>query len=265
MTGNASKAGLSHRSPIVDDSLLVPMGIYPGITSINKFGRNGDVDGGETQEIWDGALAYTYPTDTTAMTHIRSAVDSATTRGAVIEVQGLDANWDLVVQTKALDGTNSTTEVALDTALIRCFRMKVLDGSVMDQDIWLGDDDFVVTAAKAIITAGNNQTLMAMYTVPAGHTAYLTNYYAHSNPLSGSNVTSNSIRLWATDNVNGYARQLKHDVGLPDDGHFIHNFSPYYRFAEKTDIVMTSSPVAVQAVDVSAGFDLIVVDNSIYG
>jgi hypothetical protein len=54
-------------------------------------------------------------------------------------------------------------------------------------------------------------------------------------------------------------------VGLPDDGHFAHFFSPYYRFTEKTDIAMTSSPVAVQAVDVSAGFDLIVVDNSIYG
>jgi hypothetical protein len=242
------------------------LNLYPAsgadstFTSVNKFGRNTAVASGGTEEIWDGSAAYVFPTDTSQMTHIRSAVDSATTQGAVIEVQGLDANWAAVTQTKALDGTDSTTEVELDTPLIRAFRMKVLDGSVMDQDIWLGDDDFVVAAARAIITAGENQTLMAIYTVPADKVAYLTNYYAHHNPTTGQTFTSNPIRLWAMDNANGYAPQLKHIVGVAADGAFIHEFNPYYKFTEKTDIFITSSPVS-GAADISAGFDLILTND----
>lgn len=258
------KAGMSHRSPVSDTHLLVPSGVWEGISPVNKFGRNSAVDTGVEEEIWDGSTAYTFPTDTSDMTHIRAATDSALTQGAVIEIQGLDANWELVVQTKALDGTNSTTEVALDTPLIRCFRMKVLDGSTMDQDIWIGDDDFVVAAAKAIITAGNNQTLMAIYTVPAGKTAYMTCYYAYHNPATNQDPTSNAVKLWAADRANGYEAQIKHVIGLPVAGGFQHLFFPYQKFTEKTDLYMTSHPVG-KAADVSAGFDLILMDNDIYG
>ena len=241
-----------------NQNLEAASGHNSAMTAVNKFGRNPAVDIGVEEEIWDGSIAYVFPTDTTTMTHIRSAVDSATTQGAVIEVQGLDANWDLVVQTKALDGTDSTVEVALDTALIRVFRMKVLDAATMDEDIWIGDDDFLVAAAKAIITAGSNQTQMAIYTVPNGKIAYMTCYYAHVNPGTNLDPTSNPIRLYARDNENGYAPQLKHVVGQTSDG-FQHFFTPYNRFTEKTDIYMTAQPVG-KAADVSAGFDLIIVD-----
>ena len=243
--------------------LAIARGDFPGVTHINKFGRNTDIAGSGTEEIWDGNYAYNWPTSA-SITHIRAAADSATTRGVDVEVQGLDTNWALVTQTVTTDGTNSTTEVALTTALRRVFRMKVLDGSAMDQNIWVGDSDIANAAdAEGIITAGNNQTLMALYTVPASHTAFVTSYYAYSNPLSGSNVTSNDIKLWARDNANSYAPQLKHVVGLPDDGFFQHTFSPFVKFNEKTDIYLTSSPTAVQAVDVSAGFDLILVDETV--
>jgi hypothetical protein len=39
-----------------------------------------------------------------------------------------------------------------------------------------------------------------------------------------------------------------------------HNFAPYYKFTEKTDIILKGSPSGA-SVDVSAGFDLILVDN----
>jgi hypothetical protein len=126
----------------------------------------------------------------------------------------------------------------------------------MDQDIWAGDDDFVVAAAKAIITAGNNQTLMAIYTIPADMVGYMTNYWAHHNPTTGQTFTSNPIELWAADRANGWAPQLKHVVGIAADGMFVHPFHPFLKFTEKTDIFITSSPVS-GAADISAGFDLI--------
>lgn len=250
-----SKYGLAE-----DFALQLARGQIYNHSSVNKFGRNQAVASGATETIWDGSSLYTFPTDTTTMTHIRAAADSATTQGAVIEVQGLDSNWNLVTQTKALDGSNSSTEVALDTALIRCNRMRVLDSSVMDQDIWLGDDDFLVTAAKAVIKTGNNQTEMAIYTVPAGHSAYMTGYYAREHPVSGNAATSLDVKLWAQDNANGYAPQLKHVLGLSPGGEEQHHFFPYYPFGEKTDIYVNITTVGGTS-DMSAGFDLIVVKN----
>jgi len=247
--------------PCTDEKLNIAMGVYPNVSHINKFGKNTVIANGSKEHLWDGNTAYTFPTDTTTMTHIRAGTDSAVTQGAVVEVQGLDVNWDLVTQTKALDGSDSTTEVALDTALLRCFRMKMLDDTATDQAIWLGDDDFVVGAAKAIIAIGKNQTQMAIYTVPAGHTAYVTGYYAAHNPLSGSNVTSMDVELWGADNANSYAAQLKHQRGVPNDASFHHDFEPYVVFTEKTDIFLTCTPITTQAASVSGGFDIILVND----
>jgi len=246
--------------PLTDENLNIAMGVYPNLSSVHKFGKNTVVATGSKEELWDGNVAYIWPT-TAAITHVRAGVDSAITQGAVVEVQGLDDDYALTVQTKALDGTNSTTEVALDTPLRRVFRMKMLDDTAMDQQIWAGDDDFVVAAAAAIIQIGKNQTQMAIYTVPASHTAYVTAYYAAHNPLSGSNVTSMDVELWSRDNANGYAPQLKHQRGIPNDASFHHEFKPYVKFTEKSDIYLTCTPITTQAASVSGGFDLILVND----
>ena len=232
------------------------------MTCINKFGRNTAVVSGGTEEVWDGSRAYVFPTSA-SITHIRSAVDSAITQNVTLEVQGLDTNWNLVVQTKATDGADSTTEVALDTPLIRVFRVKVLDDTAMDQDIWVGPDPATAANSSAIVTAGNNQTLMAIYTVPLGKTAYITNYYATVNPGGGAPTTLN-IKLWGTDNANGYARQLKHTLGLNANsgayGNFQHEFKPYLKFNAQWDVYIEAT-TAGAAADVSAGFDLFLTNN----
>jgi hypothetical protein len=185
-------------------------------------------------------------------------------RGLVCEVQGLDTNWDLTILTGVtLDGADSTTEVALATALRRVFRVKVTDSSVADSNIWVGATGMAAATANAIVTAGNNQTLMAIYTVPNNKTAYVNDYYATANPGAGAPTTF-YVRLWARDNTNGYAPQLKHHLGVAADvdayGRFQHSFTPPLSFAEKTDIYVTGTPTGA-SVDCSAGFDLILVDD----
>jgi len=243
-----------------DFMLQIPAGVIPGYSSVNKFGRSTAITTGNTWEIWDGNAAYTWPSSA-SITHVRAAVDSATTQGMSIEVQGLDTNWALTVQSATLDGTDSTTEVALTTALRRCFRIKVTDSSVADEDIWAGPTGFATK--QAIVTAGNNQTLMAIYTVPADKTAYMTNYYCTANPGGGAPTTFN-VSLWAVDNANGYEDQLKHVQGVSADadayGRMQHQFAPYYKFTEKTDIILRGAPTGA-SVDTSAGFDLVLVDD----
>jgi len=246
----------------VDTLLDTPAGNIDGYSAVNKFGASSNVADGTEEEVWDGAVAYTWPTSA-SITHVRSAVDSATTQGMVIEVQGVDTNYDLTVQNATLDGTNSTTEVALTTALRRVFRIKVLDANAADQDIWAGPTGFATQ--QAIVQAGNNQTLMAIYTVPNNKTAYITKYYGTIIGEAGPPAVLPDyvlFKLWNRDNANGYAAQLKHQVGVASAGTSIieHEFKPYVKVTEKTDIYMAALPDGDDAY-VSAGFDMILVDD----
>lgn len=244
-----------------DFMLDVAAGNLAGHSAVNKFGRSTAITTGNTWEIWDGNAAYSFPA-TALMTKLKQATDQVgTDGGATIEIQGLDANWDLVIQTADLDGTDTTTEVTLGTPLIRAFRMKCLENIVLADDV-----SVVATGGGttyATITAGNNQTLMAIYTVPSDYTAYMTSYYATANPGGGAPTTFN-VSMWAQDNENSYKPQLKHIMGVSADldayGRMQHTFEPYYKFTEKTDIILKGAPTGA-SVDVSAGFDLILVAN----
>lgn len=245
-----------------DPMLEIPAGNVNGHSSVNKFGASVSVADGVAEEIWDGAIAYTWPT-TASITHVRSAVDSVATQGIVAEVQGLDTNYALVVQPVTLNAVDSTTEVALTTALRRVFRIKITDGTVADEDIWAGPTGFATQ--QAIVTAGNNQTLMAIYSVPADKTAYITNYYGSIIGDAGPPATIPDFvlfRLWNRDNINGYAPQLKHEhgVAITGDSMLHHAFKPYLKVTEKTDIWLEATPDGDDAY-VSAGFDMILVDN----
>lgn len=248
----------------VNDSMLtVASGANPLISatsSINKFGSSPTTDNGSNWEVWDGGRAYIFPT-TASVTHIRSAVDSVITRSVTLEVQGLDTNYDLVVQTKATDASDSTTEIELDTALRRVFRIKVLDDTVMDQDIWAGPSTTSAANASAIVQAGENQTLMAIYTVPAGCTAYVTSYYGDYVRDSVKDPDSINFDLWVRDNDNGYAKQIKHQKGVPKQAPgFQHEFGPYFKITEKSDVYITGTPDGAAA-HIHAGFDIILVNN----
>jgi hypothetical protein len=245
--------------------LLIAMGAVEGSFAVNKFGENPDILAGTTEDVWDGGAVagghYVFPT-TASITHIRQATDQVgTDGGATIELQGLDANWDLVVQTADLDAADTTTEVLLTTPLIRVFRKKVLANVVLSADVWSGATGMVAATANSIITAGKNQTLMAIYSVPAGYTAYMSSYYYSVVNSTNKTPTSTEFALWAADRAAGYEFQLKHEVAIPINGPGNqHYFNPPVRFTEKTDIRLSAEPID-QPAYVHAGFDLTLIKN----
>lgn len=248
--------------PTGDFFLDVSMGRHPGIQAINKFGRNSAVVSGGTEEVWSGSATYVFPA-TALMTSISQTADQSTMRGGRVEVQGLDANWDAITQIVKLDATLTTNVVTLGTPLIRCYRMRVLEDVVTDSDIRV--HNVGESQDYAVITAGLNQTQMAIYTVPRGITAFMTNWYATSNPGGGAPTTLD-MNLWASDRFNLYAKQHKHSMGISGDvdayGYFQHYFLPYKVFTQQTDIFVTVTTSGA-GVDVSAGFDLFLVDNEL--
>ena len=243
----------------------VAAGLVNGHSSVNKFGANTNIADGTEEVVWSGSGAYTFST-TADITHIVSS--SASDNGKTVEIQGLDANWDLIVQDKVL-GTPATTGVALDTALIRVFRMRFNDAAtnagVVQCGVGAVTTAFTVGNLRAQMDIGFGQTLMAIYTVPAGKTAYMTKYYASIIGDPGPPARSPDyciFRLYAADRANGYAAQLKHAVGAAMVGTSLveHEFLPAGPAGEKTDIYI-SAQAEGDIASVSAGFDLVVVDN----
>lgn len=238
--------------------LAIPMGAYPGVSSINKFGENATVASGATETVWAGSTLYSFPA-TALITSMSQTADQEAMRGATIEVQGLDANFAEVTQTALLNATLTTNVVTLATPLRRVFRARVLANVVGDSPIRIHNAG--ETVDYAVIGTGNNQTTMAVYCVPAGKTAYLIGYYGFEHPVTGQAPTSLNFKLYGQDNANVYAKQLKHTVGLPVGGHFDHHFDVYVPFTEKTDIYIDVTTVG-GAAHVTSGFDLILVDNT---
>ncbi len=248
------------RGADMDFMLEVAKGNISGTSGVNKFGRNTAVVSDGTEEVWDGSAVYVWPA-TALMTSISQTTDQTVMRGGVVKVDGLDASWDFVTQNATLNASLTTTVVTLATPLIRCFRMEVQEDVVVDSPIRVHNTG--ESQDYAIIDTGNNQTLMAIYTVPNGKTVYMTSIYASVNPGGGA-PTRLDVKLWARDNDNGYEKKLKYTMGVSGDvdayGHFQHSFAPYVKFTQKTDLFITGTTVG-SAVDLSSGFDLIVVDN----
>lgn len=240
---------------IKDLMLEIPAGSITNYSSVNKFGRNTGSTQDTKVDLWSGGGTYPFPA-TADITHIREAVDTVADRGAIIEVQGLNTDWGLTIQTVTLNASNSTTPVALTTALRRVFRMSVQSNVVLGSDIEIRNVGGGTTYGR--IVAGVNQTQMAIYTVPSGYTAYVVSYFGSVAKTTAQGPTSCTFGLYAADRGNSYALDMKHEISTGGSGFANHTFSPYMKMATKTDIVMTSTCFD-KAGSVNGGFDLILV------
>lgn len=126
---------------------------------INKFGYNPALST-SYETIHDAGGAYSYPS--TAGT---ASVAGASDAGAVIEVQGLDADYNNAKENITVGSTGSIN-------FIRVFRARVV--SVTSGTTNAGNITVTVdSAVRATILAGNGQTLMAVYTIPKNKKGYL--------------------------------------------------------------------------------------------
>lgn len=240
-------------------ALEVGKGNISGTSGVNKFGRNTDVDT-SAEDIWDGGGTWTAPT--ASRTHDIVSTDtndtSAGTGARTVEIQGLDANWALQTETVTMNGTSN---VATASTYRRIFRMKVLTagsgGANAGTITATAQTDSTVTAQMSI---GNNQTLMAIYTVPASKTAYMTQLYASIN--RAVSTTEADIFLWVRDAETPGPWQLKHvqSITTTGDSRLAKDFEPYFSISEKSDVRVAGVANDLNS-DISAGFDLYLVDN----
>jgi len=148
-----------------DFYLKVAKGEIAGHSIMSKFGQNADIGTGAYEDIWDGGATYTYPANGAAdmVEIVSTAADTVD-----IEVQGLSSDGTLTVQTVTLAGTATVT---LPTPLWRVFRLKNVGATNLAGIVTVENEANNVDYAQIVV--GNNQTLMALYTIPLGKTGYL--------------------------------------------------------------------------------------------
>jgi len=252
-----------------ENGLAIAKGDVTNTTFIHKFGNAPDFDTGDSPvTIWDGAndasldeMQYNY--STTAAIDSLSSSNAGDTQD--IEIQGLDSNYDLVTQTITLTGQ---TRAALSTSLIRVFRLKNVGSTDLAGSAYVYENTAIsggvptdTTKVRAMIENGNNQTLMAVYTIPNGYTGYMRDWYAATS--GASRDSAYVIDLYARPF--GQVFQLKHKSALNDTGstYIQHKYEEPEKFTEKTDIEMrvTLADASKTAASVSGGFDIVLIQN----
>jgi len=225
----------------------IAKGNVEGHNSINKFGYNSTLPT-SYEDVWEGSSVYTYTTTAQVM-HCSSSELGDT---QMIEVSGLDANWNLQTVRVKLVGQ---TEIAVGTELwMRVFRIRNLGTTDFAGTVYVYEDDTVTagvpqtaTKIRAIAIGTNNQTQMALWTVPSGCTAYLTNIYA-------STTSTKLVSCGLFIREPGGVFQIKHLKEFTATN-WKYDFSIPLKVEAKSDIAMKAK-VTVAGGDAAAGFDL---------
>jgi len=162
--------------------LEVARGNVRGFSVVQKFGKNDDV-GTSYETIWSGGGLYTYPSVATTMTVSSGSTDDVATSGTgawTVTVYGLDGDYAEINETASLNGQ---TGVTLSNQYLRVFRI-VVDtagsGGTNAGIIYVGSGTVtsgVPANVFARVEVGDGQTGMAVYTIPAGKTGYVTSGY----------------------------------------------------------------------------------------
>lgn len=239
--------------------IMIASGEITGLTSVQKFGMNTDIDAGVPEDVWDGGGLYSWPTSASQMEVLSASGldDSPAGTGArTVNIQGLDASYAQVNETVTLSGV---TPVGTANTYIRVFRMKVLSAGSLEQNAGiltcrpLGGGTTV-----AQINAGQNQTNMALYTVPAGKTGFISKIFtsATDNQTKGFSVFEMRVREF------GQVFAVKYNVALVADGTtcFNREFDCPIEAGEKADIKFTGQSSANNTIMVAA-FDITLKDD----
>ena len=221
--------------------LQVARGQITGHSTVNIYGFQVSVTTSNIP-IWEVAGAYAYPAAATTMNLVSTVNTGEDLSGTTILIQGLDANYDSISETLALTGTT----VAVTTkSYLRINNMSVASGTPTGT-ITLKNLANSVTYAQINPSIGRSQ--MAIYTVPAGYTFYLSRIdaYTSANGSNGDwvqyrNVNTTSSNVTTLTQQDPFTNTYHAQRVMPRP------------FAEKTDIQLQAKTSAnTHAVSIAA-------------
>lgn len=241
-------AGSAPGSSDIISRIGIAASTYTGYSYINKFGYRTNTGGTSAYHSVTSQGAYTFPT--TASTAAVTSSNTGEDNGGTVLVTGLDANYNEVEETITIGQTGSVS-------FFRINRARMVEAGA-GNNVNEGNISITVGGQTAgYIPAEFGQTNQAVYTVPAGHNAYV---FQIDGGVDEKEKPQH-LRLMATDNTvtNPSRRSIMYFVF--ETSYANHNMTVPIEVTEKTDLILEmSSPDG--SVEMSGGFDLVLKNNS---
>jgi len=227
---------------ITDQNLQISRGLIRGAYSVNKFGYNNSIGSSDFETVWDGSNLYTYIT--TPGTAVVTSSNTSADNGGTVTVFGLDADYNLAQEVLTIGGG------AGSQVFRRVFRAVLETATTGTANV--GTVTVTVDSkSAAIISVGRGQTLMSLYTIPAGKKGYLMQ-------LDVGNQKDLELEVALVfRNGNSNVWQTK-DFITKRGGFTEKQYVLPIQINEKTDFEVRAKASATAAV--SAGFELVVLD-----
>lgn len=239
-------------------SVITNIQLPPGFGQIHKFGAVPAMSVNTEGTIWDEndtiypwAVIDTNGVLTVTVTEPNNEASTSTAlNGSTVEIQGLDSEYNLQVETVTISGSSATTV----NTFKRVFRAIFAAASGFDPNTKrILIKSGVTTVAK--ILEGNGQTLMAIYTVPAGKTGYLMRL-----DVTAANTSTGEFKLFCREGGTG-SFNLKHVAEVNGTGGAYRLDYPIpQQLPEKTDIDARIITLANNG-RYTCTFDILLVDN----
>jgi len=152
--------------PTEDTNLNIARGLVKGTSVRNIFGYNNTVPTTKFVPAWELSEEYVYPTQNTAVDIV--SLSNNDTEVSIL-ISGLDSNYEPVEEVINLSGTTAVTS---NTEFFRINDVITVSGNAEGNVNITDTGNTDITYAK--IRAGEGKNQASIYTVPAGHSLYLT-------------------------------------------------------------------------------------------
>ena len=239
--------------------LQVSRGQIVGHETLFQFGINNAV-GTSFETIWTPSSVYSYLAAASVLTiSSGSANDASAGTGArTVRIEGLDGSYNEISETVILNGQTAVNTV---NSYLRVSSLIVLtagSGGVNAGILYAGTGTVtsgVPANVFAQVEIGYCKSQMALWTVPAGYTAYITSYAFTSNSSTANNQITGAVVIRPFGSVFSFEATAKVNGG----GTFDRHFDTYLVVEEKSDIQMQA--LASSAAQVTGEMHVIYINN----
>ncbi len=182
-------------------------------------------------------------------------IDDNGTGASFVHILGLDSSF---LSQEEFVVTNGQSDVATANSYIRQHRMRAFSPGNSDTQGTIDSTAVTDATVSCQIITGNNQTLMAIYTVPSNQTGYVVKWWGSMSRAVASAVSDIHLRGGTLDGI-GYLLQTR-SVTTTGSSSFLFDYAVPIPIPGGSDIWVEANSNAA-AVGVSSGFDIILVDN----
>ena len=232
-------------------NLNVSRGKTRGASQIHKFGATPSQSINTTASIWDkGDTLYPWSAFDTPGVLVGAQV-GADDNGKVVTIEGLDENFELISEEFILSSAGTVTGTK---TFKRVYRGYVSSGAGTN----VGQLNFSRGGTQVLrILAGAGQTLMAVYTVPAGYTGYI--YQGVATAQSGADATG---YMYIRYNSVATIFRVGHTFEVAGGGEYTYKFAFPQEMPEKTDIDVRLTTRSNNG-RFTAAFDILLIKNEL--